>query len=794
MAQSYKFGAVEVLPERRQVLVEGAEAPLGARAFDLLMTLIERRDRVVSKSELLDLVWPGLVVEENNLQVQVSTLRKLLGNRAIATLPGRGYRFTLPVEHDPPGPSCALPAFRNNLPAQLNSFIGRETQIAQLKEALVNARLVTLTGPGGTGKSRLSLHVGEQVTADHPDGVWLVELSPVTDEARVPQVVAFALDVKDEAGKPTIDSLVKFVREKRMLLILDNCEHLLGACGELARRLLLSAPMLKILASSREPLHVAGESRFPVPGLDIATEAVRLFVDRAAAVQPAFQLAPANSEAVSAICKRLDGIPLAIELAAARVATIPVDRIRVMLTECFRVLSQGDRTAPTRQQTLRASIDWSYDLLSLNERMLLRRIAVFSGGWNVEAAEAICAGGDLERDQVMDTLTALVEKSLLEIDARGERFRPLETVRQYAHELLQASGEIEDVRRKHLLYFVDLAEGSNAERLGPNPAQWLARLNRELENLLVAHAYCDHGADGASLGLRLTRAIRHYWVQSGNLGLGLRVTLGALERLPPTDRTVERSGALKDAGQLNCFMGNYAQAKRYLEESLAIAREIGDRKRIEYALQPMGMACLGLGETDEARRHFEESLALARELQDRNELAAALNSFAQFHRTLGELDRAEPMYQEVLTLASQTGNPETVAIALLNLAMLWIDRQAPERARQMLLEVFALEEITGSRATAQSVLEVSTGLAVLCEDCEIAARYFGAAEAMAARTGLHRDPADEAFLAPRVDAAKRRLGESAFETAEIQGRALSHDVALREARAWLESAMTPLIR
>ena len=785
MSQTYKFGTVEVRPDERQILVEGSAATVGARAFDLLLALIDQRDRVVSKNELLDKVWPGLVVEENNLQVQVSTLRKILGNGAIATLPGRGYRFTVPLEIDTPAPAPPLPG-GHNLPAQLNSFIGREAQIAQLKEALVNARLVTLTGTGGTGKSRLSLQVAEQVTPDYPDGVWLAELSPVTDPARVPQVVAFAMHVKEQPGVPLAETLADFARPRKMLLVLDNCEHLVAGCAELVRRLLLAAPLLKIMASSREALQITGETRFPVPALDIATEAVRLFVDRAAAVEPRFQLTPASEPVVVKICERLDGIPLAIELAAARVGAMPVERIAVMLNECFRVLTKGDRAAPTRQQTLRASIDWSYDLLSIPERMLLRRLAVFAGGWTLEAAEAVVAGGDVQADEVVDWLTQLVEKSLVELDERGERYRLLDTVRQYAAELLQASGEAVDVRALHVRWCVELAERTRREIGGPRQALAIAQLDTELENLLSAHAACAPLPDGTALGRRLSRGLRHYWIRGGRLGAGIQMALAALARFGPAERTEERCRALFDVGQLNCFAGQFAPARRYMLESLAIAREIEDAKSVEAALQMLGMACMGQGELDAAREHLEEAVAIAEKIADVDEMAGALNGLAQCDRMQGRLDRAEELYQKVMTLASQSGNNHTIAIALLNLAMVWIDRDCAPRARSMLLEVFSMAELTGSRATVQSVLEVEAGLAALLEDWGHAARFYGAAEAMAAATGLRRDAADESFLAPRIEKARAQLGADAFEAAEREGRALPSEGALQEARAWLD--------
>jgi predicted ATPase/DNA-binding winged helix-turn-helix (wHTH) protein len=787
VATNYRFGSVEVRPAERQILVSGQPAPVGARAFDLLLALIDHRDRVVSKNELLDLVWPGVVVEENNLQVQVSTLRKILGNQSIATLPGRGYRFTLPFDDDRPGPSCALPGFRHNLPAPLNSFVGREREIAALKEALVNARLVTLTGVGGTGKSRLSLQVAAEVAADYPDGAWLVELAPVPDGHRVPQVVAFVLGVKEEAGRPAVETLTGFLRDKRLLLILDNCEHVVAACADLARRLLLAAPALKILASSREALHVTGEARFPVPALALETEAMRLFVDRAVAVQPSFELTETNRATVHDICQRLDGIPLPIELAAARVGGLTVDRINVLLNDCFRVLTQGDRAAATRQQTLRASIDWSYDLLSIPERILLRRLAVFAGGWTLEAAEAVVAEGEIAKDDVVDLLTQLVEKSLVDIDARGERYRLLETVRQYALELANASGELGSLRPRHIACFAELAQKARRESGGVRQAIWFARLDADLENILAALSWCDQVPDGATLGVTLSRALRHYWIRGGHLALGLHATTQALARMAASDRTLLRSRALFDVGQLHSFAGQFAQAKPYLEESIAIARELGDRREVGYGLQPLGLAYLGMGQVDEARRSLEEAAEIAQEAGDVNEVAAALNALAQLHRTQGELDQAETLFQQVLAMASQASNNYIVVIALLNLAMVWIDRRQPERARSVLLEVLAIVEEGGARSTAQSVLEVTAGLAAVLEEWTMTARFYGAAEATAQATGLHRDPADEEFLARQVNEARGKLEPSAFESAEKDGRALAAELAVREARAWLES-------
>src|SRR6185369_7239029 len=396
--------------------------------------------RIVTKNELLDMVWPGLVVEENNLQVQVSSLRKLLGAQSVATVPGRGYRFTLEPEIDDSAPALALPPRRHNLPAQLTSFIGRQRQIADVCETLTLMRLVTLVSVGGAGKTRLSQQVGARLLLEFPDGVWFVELAPVSDERRVPHALASVLGVKEDAGRPMIEALMRYAQGRRILVILDNCEHVLKASAELAKQLLQSGEHVRILASSREPLHIAGEAIHQVGVLD-DSEAMRLFVDRTAAVQPAFEVTTQNSHHVAEICRRLDGLPLAIELAAARMRAMSVEAVSARLADCFRVLTGGDTTALPRQQTLRASIDWSYDLLDLPERVLLRRLAVFAGGWTLEAAEGVAAGGDVDTDAVVDLLTRLVDQSLVEFDRDAGRYRLLETVRQYAHELLVASGE-----------------------------------------------------------------------------------------------------------------------------------------------------------------------------------------------------------------------------------------------------------------------------------------------------------------------------------------------------------------
>ena len=783
VAVTYRFGQVEVRPAERQLLVKGQPAAVGARAFDVLLALIDNRDRVVTKDELLQTCWPGLIVEENNLQVQVSTLRKVLGAQAVATIPGRGYRFTLVPEAADSAPSCPLPR-NHNLPAPLNSFIGREKEIAEVRGLLEGSRLVTLTSTGGTGKTRLSLQVAAECLDKHPDGVWFVELAPLSDGRRVPQAVASALGATEDAGRPMMESLVKHVKEKRLLLVLDNCEHLVRAAADVAKQLLTSAPGVRILASSREPLHVSGEVTYSVPALPTA-QAIRLFVDRANAANPAFHPAEA-AEPIAEICQRLDGIPLAIELAAARVRALSVEKIASRLDDCFRLLTGGDQTTLPRQQTLRASIDWSHDLLSLPERVLLRRLAVFSGGWTLEAAEEVGAGGEIEQaGSVLEILTNLVEKSLVAADAPNERYHFLETVRQYALEHLEESGEADAVRQKHLEHYLALAEKARPELLGPSQARWLALLDRERANVLAAHQWCAFSEANRERGLKLVSHMVQYWIVRGIPGLARGIMEEALERSPARSRA--RCRTLFDAGQIAYFMGQYREARRELEESLSIARETRDGNLLAICLAPLGMACLGEGDLASARRYLEEALMQARDQQEPRRIAAVINSIAQLHRVEGNLDQAEPLFEHVLDLARELDDRESIAIAQLNLAMTSIQRGLFRQGVERLGEAAAIAHSTGSKPVGQSVLEVCAGLAAKAQKWTCAARFYGAAEAEAAHTGIRRDPADESFLAPCVAIARAAAGPDRFLAAEAEGRALPYPAALQEARAWLDT-------
>lgn len=724
-----------------------------------------------------------------------------LGNVRLRDLSGPEHIFQLRhLELRADFPALrSLEGTPNNLAQQLNSFIGRQREMTEIKEMLASNRLVTLLGMGGIGKSRLSTQLAADVLDDFPDGVWFVELAALTDPNFVPQAVASVLGVKEEAGRPVVEALSNYVRDRQLLIVLDNCEQVVSGCADLAKRLLQAGARVKVLASSRDYLQVAGETTYQLPTLSIPSvqqkvdidsliqhEAVRLFVDRASAARQGFSLNTTNATAVVDICRRLDGIPLAIELAAARVRALPVDTIAARLSDRFRLLVTGDQTVLPRQRTLRALIDWSYDLLTDGERTLFQRLSVFAGGWMLEAAEAVCADDGLPESDVLDLLTHLVEKSLVVLEVNG-RYRMLDTVRHYAQEKLAERGNENETaaRARHFEFFLALAEAARPELAGPAQGVWLSRLDLDHENLLSANAWSESSANAGELGLRLVHALRPYWFTRGLLTLGLRLSVEVLGRPGLHERNEARCRALAGAGQMLFFMGRDGEAEGYLSESLSIARETGNTKWVAAVLQPLGMANLSGGNFTLARILLEEAVQLARQLGNKRELTAALTALAMLHRIESRLDSARPICEQVVALARELGDQESIAIGLLNLTMVWIGLGARERARDALLEVMDIARGIGSKPVARSALEVCAGLAAERECWTHAARLFGAVEAQMEQTLLRRDPADEAFLAPLIDRAKRALGPLAFAAAETDGRTFSSDAALAHAREWL---------
>ena len=666
----------------------------------------------------------------------------------------------------------SLQATPHNLSAPLNRFIGREAVQAELAALLQQHRLVTLLGTGGIGKSRLSVQLGATLLDRFADGVWLVELASVADPDRVPQAVAAALGLREQPGQALADALRAFVADRQLLLILDNCEHLLAGAAALAKALLQAGPQLRLLATSREVLRVAGELAYPVPALTLPAlprdgrpapapdellqhEAVRMFADRAASALPAFRIDADNAAALVEICHRLDGIPLALELAAARVRTLPLPAIAERLRRSFQLLSTRDATVAPRQRTLQVLIDWSHDLLGPDERRLFRRLAVFAGGWTVDAAEAVCADDTaLPADAVLDGLSQLVEKSLVitvpGAGADGHRYRLLETVRLYAAVRLADVDESAEaaVHDRHLAFYGGLAEAARAHLGGPDQAAWLARLDAERDNLLAAQAHAAQSPDGAEPGLRLAGALRTYWINRGLPTLGLAGQRGALAHPAAQAGDLARARGLFHAGQLCICLGRHAEAREDLEACVAIVRALGEAAPMAAALQPLGTVYAALGDAARARGCFEEAVAAERRLGRPRQLAAALVALALWFAQQQQADAAEPLYLEALALAREQGDDDAVATTLLNLAMLAMARGQWQAAVPGLLEALALTQRAGSLPLMLSVFDLACSLAVARQDWAHATLWRQAAEVVCQRTGLHREAADAAFLAP----------------------------------------------
>jgi predicted ATPase/class 3 adenylate cyclase len=697
-------------------------------------------------------------------------------------------------------PLKTLDGRAQNLPIQATSFVGREREMEEIKHSLESSRLVTLTGPGGAGKTRLSLQVGADLVDGFADGVWFVELAALGDARLVAQAAATVLGVKDEPDEPLLDTLVKNIRDRELLLILDNCEHLVLACAELGDALLASCPGVRILASSRELLRIAGEAAYRVPSLPLPDPkavaraealtryaAARLFIDRALAVKPSFQVSDANAPAIAAICRHLDGIPLALEQAAARMRTMSVEELNQRLDKRFHVLTGGSRTALPRQQTLRALIDWSYDLLDRGERTTLARLGIFAGGWTLRAAERVCAGDDVAEEEVLDVLASLVDKSMVVADERNgaTRYRMLETMREYARERLVAMREADALSQRHLAFYLAFAEEADPGLVGPKQGEWLEQLDFERENILAAHAACDREEGGGAMGLRLVHAIKRYWVSRGLLGLGKRVTQEALDRDGANVRNLARCRALFAAGQFGCFMGQYGEARADLEESLPIALEVGAESLVASITSTLALAALGQDDNASARAYFDQAIDLSRKSGNRREIAVALNGLAQLDRMEGAFEAAATRYEQALAITRELGDRESEAVVLLNLALVAIVQRDRMRVRSILENVLAISCEMQSRPTGQCALDVCAALAALRGEWIEAARFFGAVEAQTAEGGYHRDPADNAFLAPLIARARDTLGTQQFEGVEARGRTLSYDDAIAEAREWL---------
>jgi predicted ATPase/DNA-binding CsgD family transcriptional regulator len=565
----------------------------------------------------------------------------------------------------------------HNLPVAVSSFVGREQEMAAVTKLLDSARLVTLTGAAGVGKTRLALEVALRLADRYVDGVWLVDVASVADPALVPAAAAVALGVREQGGRSLTEALISHLCDRHLLLLLDNCEHLIGAAAALAETLLCACPALRVLATSREALTITGEAAWPVQPLSLppvtnpsvplaAYESVRLFVERAAATAPSFVSSAAVVTAVAEICRRLDGIPLAIELAASRVTVLTPAQIAERLDDRFALLTKGSRTAPHRQQTLQAALEWSHDLLCEPERMLLRRLSVFAGGCTFEAAQQVCAYEGLESHQILDLLTGLVAKSLLVADTSGmhARYLLLESIRDYGAHKLAASAETAAVRERHAAWCIRLVEQAEPELTGPQQTSWLRRLDAEYANLQSALKWSLDGKR-AEQSLRLAAGLTLFWSVRGHLSEGrswLEQALASGDAL-----RLLRAKALWGLGWLALWAGDFTAAVAAGKESLSLIRESGDIQGTARTLYLLGVCAGAVQDSADARTLLQESITLARQAEDWWCLAGSLGSLGFTECFYGDFAVACPPLEECVTIARATHDKQGLRIGLIGL-------------------------------------------------------------------------------------------------------------------------------
>lgn len=723
------------------------------------------------------------------------------------------YRDILAHRFPPASRACArlLPAeapraTRHNLPAPVSSFVGRRHEIAELQEILSNTRLLSLTGVGGCGKTRLAIELARGLVEDYRDGVWLVELAPLTDASLVVRAVAGVFGVREVPGRPLEETLGAHLRDKHLLIVLDNCEHLLQVCAELVDTLQRSAPRLGVLVTSREALRIGGEVLWRVPPLSVPNgrpaspdqlqrfEAVRLFAERACLGNPAFALSDQNAAAVAEVCRRLDGMPLAIELAAARIRVLSAEQIAARLDQRLTLLVGGSRVVAPRHQTLRAVVDWSFNLLSERERLLFARLSAFVGGWTLEAAEAVGAGGDIGTSDVLDLLSHLVDKSLVAGEAVKDgptRYAMLETLRAYGQESLFERADAAATQRRHAMYYLSLAEQAEPELLGQGQAAWLRRLEREHDNFRAALRWALESGE-LEAGLRLGGALHQFWILRGYHSEGRRWLWQCLDQqaaregwLTPEARRA-RAKALCAAGVLYASpicQDDWDRMRAAYEESLAIWRDLGDRSGIASVLPCLGGLSVWQGEFATAGALLEESVALQRELGNRWGEALSTFFLGQAAWLVGDNVRADPLLADSLALWLDVGDRRFAGHALGIQALVATDLGEYARAWSLFERCREITTEIGDRWAFPYLLEGFAALAAAVVDPERALRLMGAAAALRESTGELLPAAFQARYQRWLVPARKTLGCGAGLDDLAEGAAMTFEEAIEYALA-----------
>jgi predicted ATPase len=827
---SMSFGPFRLDPRTESVWRDGEEIRLRPKTFAVLRYLTERPNSVVTKEALLDAVWPGVVVGDAALAVCIGEIRKALDDNAqsprfIETIHRRGYRF-IGARGSPPAATTVPEGLWTNLPHPRTSFIGRTHEIEQVKRSLTGSALVTLMGAGGVGKTRLAIEVATSVARDFRHGAWLVDLAPLTDPQHLPDAVATALSVRATPRRSAIERLVEWLRLKTILVVVDNCEHLRSPVAALVETLLRDCPSLRILATSRDRLGLTGEVLHLIPPLAVpapgaalsfneimAFEAVRLFVERAADVHWGGAVSERDLGPIVEICRRLDGIPLAIELAAARVLAMTVDEIAARLDDRFQLLIGSNRTVLSRHQTLRGVLDWSHQLLSDPERVLFRRLSVFAGGSTLDAAERVGGGAGIAAAEVISLLTQLVDHSLVVFEgAEGRgRYRLLETTSQYARERLIEAGEVDVMRDRHLAYLIRLAEESESGLRGPRQGEWLGRLDAETDNIRTALEWALSCPERVDAGAHLGSAMCLYWFMRDRMTEHqhwFEAALASRAKITPG----VRAKALLGLGMIAWRLDDYERGLAVLEESLKLSRELGAGELSAHALHFRAHIEEAQGQLDQAVRTHEETLATFRKIGG-FDLAKALHCLATTLRKRGDVARAKPLLEETVTLGKAVGGAWGLSYPLLGLGLIAVAEGDRARARALFEQSLVVAHEGGDRsgaayaqlhlgnmarhdgdyATAASFyraslatwndggdrrnsatyLEALSQLALAQGCAERAAQLLGAVDQLLKTTGGAFAPADGAAHERCLTAARDRLGREAFETAWRRGQTMT---------------------
>jgi predicted ATPase/DNA-binding CsgD family transcriptional regulator/predicted negative regulator of RcsB-dependent stress response len=727
-------------------------------------------------------------------------------------------------------------ASKHNLPAPMSSFVGREREMVEVKRELAMTRLLTLAGAGGTGKTRLALEVARDLVGAFPDGVWMVELASITEPRLVAQEVAGTLGVQERPGEPLTDTIAEALAAKELLLVLDNCEHLVEEAARQVDRLLASCPHLKVLATSREPLALPGEVNWAVPPLSLPAtpnggttadvlmryEAVRLFVDRARLRLLDFEVTLENAGAVARVCRKLEGIPLAIELATARMGALAVEQVAQKLEVSLDVLKGTNRSAAPRQQTLRATLDWSHDLLSEEERVFFRRLSVFAGGWTLEAAEIVCSGDGIEREDGLDLLSGLVDKSLVVAGASASgavRCRLLEPVRQYASEKLEESGEARTVRYRHASFFLSLAEEADPALEGSEQPRWLDRLEEEHDNIRASLAWLLQQAEDAEIALRMGAALGWFWYLRGHLGEGrrwLEEALGTSDGTPTPARArslqrvsflallqgdLDRAEGASEEGLelegIDLFKtaggdsiaadlqgtlaiavadrNEFDRASDLLDESLARSREIGSVRGTAVSLFRIGIVRKDRGDVERALPFLEEALAMFRKIKDPAMIASVLTHLGDALLFKGDIDRARGISEEAETMLREQNHRHYLVYALTTLGWVALVQNDVNRSRTSFTEGLKLSQKLGAKEAVLQTLEGLACIAGTLGEPRRAATLLGAVQALQEATGLQQEPSVHALEDAYLLAALPRPDEESWVAAFEEGRAMMYE-------------------